>query len=461
MIVPHKETIKIIDDIDVVVPQSNSLMTPFVLKEQRDWFEDEIKFVRKFLNPGMKVIDIGANYGLYTLSSAKKIGVEGMLWAFEPTGSVAECLRESINENKFQNIDLIQAGLSNRVGEAKLSINPNAELNSLNTPINENGNFETIELKTLDSSMVEYNWHNIDFVKLDAEGEEVRILEGGSKFLADNSPVIMYELKHGEQVNLSLINKFKEYGYNSYYLIPGPMMLIPFSIDTEMDSFQLNLFAMKDDTAKKLYNSGLLSFSIENFNSPIEKRVWIKNIEKKSYSKGLINKWLKYLESNQDNSIIKIYEEILDLFTFAKGDEGSSEIRLKALFKSYSIINDLIEKNEFSLPVSIMYIRILFEIGKRTKAVTLLGELISLLSKGKGISLALPFYPPMERYEYIDGEESLGNWLFSALLEPFELKKAFSAYFSGKQSLSNLNSLKKMTFCSDEIDRRIELLQSM
>lgn len=463
MIVPNKETIRIVDDIDVVVPQSNSLMTPFVLKEQRDWFEDEIKFIRKFLKPGMKVIDIGANYGLYTLCSAKKIENEGQLWAFEPTGSVAECLRESLKENTFKNVNLIQAGLSNRNGEAKLAINPNAELNSLNTPINDNSEFETIELKTLDSSMVEYNWHDIDFIKLDAEGEEVRILEGGHKFLAENSPVIMYELKHGEQINLSLINKFEEYGYSSYYLIPGPMMLTPFNTDIEMDSFQLNLFAMKDDAAKKMQCLELLSFDtdIDHFNDSIEKDLWIEAIKNKNYSKGLIGKWLKYIDSNQNNAIINLYLDALDLFSFSMKNENSSEIRLKALLKSYQITKDLVDNNAFSFPISIMYCRILFEIGKRAKAVILLGEMIGLLTKGEGISLALPFYPPLKRYEDIDGKESLGNWLFSALLEPFELKKAFSSYFSGKQSLNNLNSLKKMAFCSDEIDRRIELLQSM
>lgn len=460
MLVPQKETIRIVDEIDVVVPSSNSLMTPFVLKEQGDWFEDEIKFIRRFIKSDMNVIDIGANYGLYTLSCARKIDKNGKLWAFEPTPSVAECLRDSIEKNKFSNINLIEAGLSNRSGEARLAINPNAELNSLNTPIDENSKFETIVLKTLDECMEEFNWHAIDFIKLDAEGEEVRILEGGKNCLEKLSPVIMYELKHGEQVNKPLITKFEEFGYKSYYLIPGPMVLLPFSLDIEMDSFQLNLFAMKDSTAKLLMDNGFLSFNVQEFDFEIDGNLWIDELQKKEFSIGLIDKWTSYIEKNIKEQSVELYINAVNAYTYATLDENSSQDRLDALFLSYNILRDLLSQDA-PLSVSIMYVRVLLEIGERAKAVKMLGNLISQLSKGAGVSLSLPFYPVFESYEHKKSEGSLANWLFSSLLEPFELKKSFSSYFSGKQSLGNLQSLKKLGFCSDEVDRRIELLQTV
>jgi protein O-GlcNAc transferase len=71
------ETIKIVNDVHVTIPSSLQLMTPYVLHEQGDWFEDEIKFLRTFIKPGMGIIDIGANYGLYTLTIAKIVGDNG------------------------------------------------------------------------------------------------------------------------------------------------------------------------------------------------------------------------------------------------------------------------------------------------------------------------------------------------------------------------------------------------
>lgn len=48
----------------VCVPNDVRLMTPYVLQEQHDWFEDEIKFLRGTLRPGQYVVDCGANYGV-------------------------------------------------------------------------------------------------------------------------------------------------------------------------------------------------------------------------------------------------------------------------------------------------------------------------------------------------------------------------------------------------------------
>jgi hypothetical protein len=48
----------------IVVPNSIELLTPCVI--QLDFFEDELRFVRGLPQTGQKVIDIGANYGVYT-----------------------------------------------------------------------------------------------------------------------------------------------------------------------------------------------------------------------------------------------------------------------------------------------------------------------------------------------------------------------------------------------------------
>jgi predicted methyltransferase len=82
-------TLRLHDDVQIVVPNSLNLITPYVLQEQEDWFEDEIKFLRCLLQPGQKIIDIGANYGVYTLSMAKTVGATGKIWSFEPASSTA------------------------------------------------------------------------------------------------------------------------------------------------------------------------------------------------------------------------------------------------------------------------------------------------------------------------------------------------------------------------------------
>ncbi|HJW81310.1 MAG TPA: hypothetical protein VJ396_03615 [Acidiferrobacterales bacterium] len=77
-------TIRIAGDVSVCVPRDIKLMSPYVLLEQEDWFEDDIRFARQLLGKGESVIDIGANYGVYTLSMAQAVGESGKVWAIDP-----------------------------------------------------------------------------------------------------------------------------------------------------------------------------------------------------------------------------------------------------------------------------------------------------------------------------------------------------------------------------------------
>ena len=126
-------TVNIRGDISACVANSNNFMTTYVLRERGDWFEDEMGFLRNFVSPGMQVLDIGANYGLYTLTLAKLAGPSGKVWAIEPSSETASYLNTSIHQNGFQNVQLEVIGLSSQNGTAWLSLNDNAELNQVSS----------------------------------------------------------------------------------------------------------------------------------------------------------------------------------------------------------------------------------------------------------------------------------------------------------------------------------------
>ena len=69
-----KITLPLNGNIQVVLPDSLEQISTYVLQEQGDWFEDEIRFVRTLMEEGQQAIDIGANYGMFTLSLAKAVG---------------------------------------------------------------------------------------------------------------------------------------------------------------------------------------------------------------------------------------------------------------------------------------------------------------------------------------------------------------------------------------------------
>ena len=245
-------TLEIAGGVRVVTPDSVTLLTPYVLYEQQDWFEDEIVFLRRLLQPGQRAIDIGANYGVYTLSMAKSVGPTGAVWAFEPASSTAAFLAQGIEANKFTQVTLERSALSRECGTAQLTLNDNSEINALVRAGQSAGASETVRIVTLDDCLQRYGWKDIDFVKIDAEGEEARILEGGRRFFADCSPLILYEVRVDQAFHLELVGRFAALGYESYRLVPGLGLLVPFDAAATPDGYLLNLFCCKQDRAASL-----------------------------------------------------------------------------------------------------------------------------------------------------------------------------------------------------------------
>jgi FkbM family methyltransferase len=249
--------IRIAGGVSVVVPARIDLLTPYVLLEQEDWFEDEIRFLRARLAPASRCVDIGANYGCYTLALAKAAGPGGQVWSVEPASGTAAWLRQSVDVNEFGHVTVLQQALSDRVGTARLSIEANSELNSLSGSAG--GATEEVPLTTLDALAAEHGWDAIDFLKLDAEGEEERIVAGGAAFLRSHSPLVMFEIRHGGRLNLGLVERLADAGYATYKLLPGYDLLVPWDPAAPLDPFQLNLFACKPDRAARLERSGALA----------------------------------------------------------------------------------------------------------------------------------------------------------------------------------------------------------
>ena len=110
------KTITLVDGVKVCVPDSLHLISSYVLEEQLDWFEDEIKFIRAIIHCGNRVIDIGANYGVYTLSIPKLIGSTGKIYSFEPANETADMLLKSIQINDFKNIVVEKKGFQKKLG---------------------------------------------------------------------------------------------------------------------------------------------------------------------------------------------------------------------------------------------------------------------------------------------------------------------------------------------------------
>jgi FkbM family methyltransferase len=454
-------TLDLVDGVRIVVPDSLNLITPYVLLEQQDWFEDEIKFVRRLLRPGQRVIDIGANYGVYTLSMAKAVGPTGRVWAFEPASGTANLLAEGIAANGFGQVVLERSALSSACGTAQLSLNENSELNALAQGQPLTGASENVPVTTLDESLKTHGWRDIDFVKIDAEGEESRILKGGERFFAELSPLVQYEVKDGAQVHLELAQAFEALGYESYRLIPGLDVLAPFDPRSTPDGFLLNLFCCKPDRAGRLAADGLLvdpaaraptrGTALRNSHS----YGWRQTLARLPYGAQLAGRWEQTMAAGNGAEV----DEALCLYAASRDTSLAAGERLAALEASFNLLKDLCGRQASHLRLASLA-RVSQEYGERSGAASALGQLANAVFQDNHVDTSEPFLAPGQRFDSVPPGEAIGNWVMAAVMEQYERLGSYSSFYTGVSARKRLETIRRLGFGSAEMERRLRLVQS-
>ena len=152
----------------------------------------EIVTWTKFIKDGHSVADIGANVGLYALAASRQ-SPWGKIFAFEPVRSSREILLRNIGANALSNIQVSPLAASDRNSQTKIyhGENTNSSMASLEPPENFSGSWETVDTVRLDDF---FGNENIDIVKIDVEGAELKVLSGMEQLIARCHPVIFIEV---------------------------------------------------------------------------------------------------------------------------------------------------------------------------------------------------------------------------------------------------------------------------
>ena len=253
---PEAWSVATASGLNLRLPPSMRSLTTYVILEQERWFEPEMSLLPHLLTPGMQALDIGANHGLYTLEIAR-CAPGGRVWAFEPTSTPRSRLCQSVEQAGLsERVVVVDAGLSDSAGGASFAVHDNSELNSRASAGTRR---EWVRLETLDGYLEAHApGVAFGFVKLDAEGDELRVLAGAERFFATQSPVVLFEYKHGRAVNTALVQAWPALGYDLYRWSAELALLLPFDAATGEAAFALNLVAVRPAEAAALAARGLL-----------------------------------------------------------------------------------------------------------------------------------------------------------------------------------------------------------
>jgi FkbM family methyltransferase len=142
----------------------------------------ETALVRKWLQPGMTVVDVGANIGYYTLLSAHCVGQTGQVFAVEPSPYAYDKLRDAVETNGLQNVTTLMAALDNKCGTGFL-YSPPRDNHSPSMLRSDHDDGVAVAVTTLEYCLSQWKLENIDLLKVDVEGFEPQVLQGAESAL--------------------------------------------------------------------------------------------------------------------------------------------------------------------------------------------------------------------------------------------------------------------------------------
>ncbi|HEY4786111.1 MAG TPA: FkbM family methyltransferase [Bacteroidales bacterium] len=183
----------------------------------------EKKIMEYFLPNSSIILDIGANIGQYSEKILSILGEKDYkLYVFEPSIKCFKELQEKFTSSK---IIFYNYAISNFSGEKDFhEINDTGENSSL-IFANAKGNYKRykVEVKQLDELFPEGN--NIDFIKIDTEGNDFNVLLGAKQLLKDKRiRAIQFEYndswRYAGHTIIDAINFLNETDYLTYLIRP-------------------------------------------------------------------------------------------------------------------------------------------------------------------------------------------------------------------------------------------------
>jgi FkbM family methyltransferase len=155
---------------------------------------NERQFLRQFLQPGMVVVDVGANAGFYTLLSSTRVGPAGRVIAFEPSPRDRRYLESHLRLNRRHNVTVESCALGDHEGAAELFVfdAERTGCNSFHLADTRGARPVTVPVRRLDDCLA--GCPKVDFVKMDVEGAELSALRGAETLFRTRRPALLCEL---------------------------------------------------------------------------------------------------------------------------------------------------------------------------------------------------------------------------------------------------------------------------
>ena len=159
------------------------------------------------INQNIQFIDIGANVGEFILDYSDREKID-FVHAFEPQKIQFSALQNTKELNKFDKLKLINKPVSDKAEKVLFNVNAG---NSTSSGITKNQSQDTIAITA--TFIDNENLPNITaIILIDVEGSELKVMQGGRKYIAEHKPLIIFEYNYVTKEHFSIADVEKELG---------------------------------------------------------------------------------------------------------------------------------------------------------------------------------------------------------------------------------------------------------
>ena len=184
-------------------------------------------------------VDVGANYGYFSLLAAARRGAGISVIAVEPNPTLAELIGRSIEHNGFPNVAVRQVAVGRTHGRARLRIDPRASATSAlvneadgRDPGDGEGVAVEVDVTTIDELLVARSPGQRVTLKVDVEGHEGSVIEGAQQVLGDGAALACEVFVSWAG---SLLTRMEGIGYSAFRHDGEPISDVDFDRHRRLD----------------------------------------------------------------------------------------------------------------------------------------------------------------------------------------------------------------------------------
>lgn len=201
-------------------------LTPYV--------EPEMLGLAEIIKEGDTCIDVGAAAGLYTVELSKLVGPRGRVISIEPLIFAHPALSRLLGTKNHLNVTSFSFALGSQSGTSSISV-PLGKFGPITgrsflageaNGLGSNSEFKNhreveVHVDTLDEFCERENIKQLNFIKIDVEGAEKQVFQGGAKTIAKFKPAILVEIEARHLTRFDnkpddVVDWLKKRGYQMY-----------------------------------------------------------------------------------------------------------------------------------------------------------------------------------------------------------------------------------------------------